>query len=134
MRQAGTRPSPAAGGMRLGIVGDGVFKILLGAAYLIAVSQLGRLLGAAGWLMMTTGALVLICGMAEIRYVGIRPAGTYLRLLAGYDSGWVLATLAGLLVAWQGGAGGGDVWMAYQAVAATVLTVLLSAGIGAARR
>lgn len=126
--QAEPGSSPAAGRRRLGIVGDGVFKILLGAVYVIAASPVGHLLGVAVWLVITAGALVLMCGTAEIRYVGIRPAGMYLRLQAGYDTGWVLATLAALLVAWQGSTEGGEVWMTYQAVAAIVLAVLLTAG------
>lgn len=130
-RQAKPGAAPAAGGMRLGIVGDGIVKILLAAGYVIAASPLGHLLGVAAWLMITTGVLMLVCGAAEIRYAGIRPAGTYLRFLAGYDTGWVLATVAALLAAQQGSTGGGEIWMAYQAVAATVLAALLAAGTGA---
>lgn len=129
-RQAKPGTSPAAGGMRLGIVGDGVFKVVLGAVYVIAALPLGRLLGVAAWLMITTGVLVLTCGMTEIWYAGIRPARTYLRFLGLYDVGWVLATLAALLMARQSGAGG-DAWMAYQAAAATVLAILLMARTGA---
>lgn len=120
----------AAGGRRMGFVGDGVFKVLLAAVYVIAASPLSHLLGVAIWLMITTGVLVLVCGVAEIRYAGIRPARTYLRFLSGYDVGWVLATLAGLLVAGQGGTVGGEVWMAYQAAAAALVAALLTAGVG----
>lgn len=130
-RQAKPGTSPATGGMRLGIIGDGVFKIVLAAAYVMAALPLGGLLGVAAWLMITTGALVLTCGMTEIWYAGIRPARTYLRFLALYDTGWVLATLAALLMARQAGTGGGETWMGYQAVAAMVLAILLMAGTGA---
>ncbi|MBO0805632.1 MAG: hypothetical protein J2P25_21465 [Nocardiopsaceae bacterium] len=117
--------------MRLGIAGDGIFKNLLGAAYVIAALPLGHLIGVAAWLMITTGVLVLTCGMAETWYAGIRPARTYLRFLTLYDAGWMLATLAALGVARSAGTGGGEVWMAYQAVAAIVLAVLLMTGAGA---
>ncbi len=58
---------------------------------------------------------------------------TYTRLMIGYDSGWVLAALAGLLVAWRGGGAGGEVWMGYQVVAQAVFAVVLVAG-GSTRR
>lgn len=132
-RQVKPGGSPAAGGMRAGVVGDGVFKIVLAATYVIAAAPLAHLLGVAALLMITTGVLVLACGIAEIRYAGIRPAALYVRFLAGYDIGWVLATLAGLLTAWQDSTGGGEVWMTYQAAAAALFAALLAAGTGAGR-
>jgi AraC-like DNA-binding protein len=35
--------------------------------------------------------------------------------LIAYDRGWVLAAFTGLLIAWQGGSVGGEVWIGYQA-------------------
>lgn len=45
-----------------GIIADGVFKVLLGAAYLIGAPWLGDLLGVSTWLMVVSGVALLIGG------------------------------------------------------------------------
>ncbi|MFF5720226.1 hypothetical protein [Streptomyces buecherae] len=45
--------------------------------------------------------------------------------MIGYDGGWALATLAGLLVAWRGGTAGGEIWLGYQVAAPLALAALL---------
>ncbi|MFF8916468.1 hypothetical protein ACF08M_24860 [Streptomyces sp. NPDC015032] len=108
-----------------GIVADGVFKVLLAAAFIIGAAPLGHRLGAETWLMITCGVALLVGGGTEIRYVRSRPMSTYLRLMVAYDSGWVLATLAGLLMAWRGSSAGGEVWIGYQTAAPLALVALL---------
>ncbi|WP_067488745.1 hypothetical protein [Actinomadura hibisca] len=113
--------SPATGGMRAGIVADGLVKLLLAAGYVAAAGPLGRLLGVAVWLMVVSGVFLLVCGLAEIRYARVRPLRVYLWLMAAYDTGWVLVTVVALLL----GSGGGEIWVGYQAVASAVLAAFL---------
>jgi len=110
-----------------GIIADGVFKVLLAAVYIVGAAPLSRLLGVPGWLMVVSGVALLIGGGIEIGHVRSRPVRTYIRLMVAYDSGWVLATLAALLIAWRGGAAGGEVWTGYQTAAPVVFAVLLTA-------
>ncbi|MFG3155210.1 hypothetical protein ACGF7W_24525 [Streptomyces sp. NPDC048219] len=79
------------------------------------------------WLMVLSGAALLVGGGAEIRCLNRRTQRTYMRLMIAYDGGWVLATLAGLLTAWRGSGAGGEVWVGYQAAAPVALAVLLVA-------
>ncbi|KAA5827060.1 hypothetical protein ABT337_30230 [Saccharopolyspora hirsuta] len=116
-----------AGKTRAGIVADGSVKALFGAACALGAAPLGQLLGVPVWLVVVSGAVLLMCGAVEIRYVRRRANRTYLRLMVAYDSGWVLATLAGLLLAWSGSGAGGEVWIGYQAVASAVFAALLLA-------
>lgn len=110
-----------------GPIADGAFKLLLAIAYIAGAAPLGRLLGTPTWLLIASGAALLIGGGIEIAYVRSRPARTYTRLMIAYDSGWVLAALAGLLMAWQGSGAGGEVWLGYQTAAPLVFAVLLAA-------
>ncbi|MBT2452996.1 hypothetical protein J7F03_39420 [Streptomyces sp. ISL-43] len=110
-----------------GIIADGAFKVLLTVVFIAGAGPLGRLLGVSAWLMVVSGLALLIGGGIEIRYVRRRPMRTYTRLMVAYDSGWVLAALAGLLMAWQGSSAGGEVWIGYQTVAPVVFTALLVA-------
>ncbi|MFI0352366.1 hypothetical protein [Actinomadura sp. 9N407] len=112
---------------RVGAIADGAVKVMLGAAFIIGAGGFGELLGVSTWLMVVAGVALLIGGGVEIRYVRSRSMRTYLRLMVLYDSGWVLATLVGLLMAWQGGSAGGEVWIGYQTAAPIMLTALLVA-------
>ncbi len=116
-----------------GAVADGGFKIALAVGYLVGAVPLGRLLGTPVWLMAVAGVVLLIGGGVELAYTGSRSMRLYTRLMIGYDSGWVLAALAGLLVAWRGGGAGGEVWMGYQVVAQAAFVGVLIAG-GSSRR
>ncbi|MEU1706588.1 hypothetical protein ABZ478_14430 [Streptomyces sp. NPDC005706] len=109
----------------VGIVADGIFKVLIGAAFVIGATRLGDLLGVATWLMITSGVVLLIGGGIEIRFVRSRSPRTYTRLMIGYDSCWTLTALAGLLLAWRGSGAGGEVWVGYQTVAPLVFAALL---------
>ncbi|MBU3068176.1 hypothetical protein KO481_42510 [Nocardia sp. NEAU-G5] len=117
--------STAARRIVVGIIADGVVKVLLGAAFVIGAARLGHLLDVPAWLMVVSGVALLIGGGMEIRYVHSRPMRTYTRLMVAYDSGWVLATLAGLLMAWRGNSAGGEVWIGYQLAAPIALAALL---------
>ncbi|MER0447237.1 hypothetical protein ABR738_22255 [Streptomyces sp. Edi4] len=117
----------AARRTRAGIVGDGVFKVVLAAVYLVGAVPLGRLLGVSGWLMAVSGVALLACGGIEIRHARDRSARTCLRLMAAYDIGWVVTAAVGLLLARQSSTAGGEVWVGYQAAAAVAFAALLLA-------
>lgn len=110
-----------------GAIADGAFKVLLAVVYIAGAAPLGRLLGVPAWLMVVSGVALLIGGGIEIRYTRSRSMRTYTRLMIAYDSGWVLTALAGLLMAWQNGGAGGEVWIGYQTAAPVVLAALLVA-------
>ncbi|MEU5030057.1 hypothetical protein [Streptomyces milbemycinicus] len=111
----------------VGAIADGSVKVLLGAVFIIGAARLGDWLGVSTWLMVVSGVALLIGGGIEIRYVRSRPMSTYTRLMVAYDSGWVLATVVGLLLAWRGSGAGGEVWIGYQAAAPITLAALLVA-------
>ncbi len=110
-----------------GALADGAFKVVLGAACLAGAAPLGRLLGTPVWLMVIAGVGLLIGGGVGIGCTRSRSQRTYVRLMVAYDSGWVLATLTGLLLAWRGGTAGGEVWVGYQAAASVAFAALLIA-------
>ncbi|WP_052847299.1 hypothetical protein [Streptomyces avicenniae] len=118
-------PAASATHRSAGIVADGVFKTVLGAACLVGAVPLGELLGVPGWMTALSGVVLLIAGGIGIAYMRSRSIGTYLRLMIAYDSGWALAALVGLVVAWRGGEAGGEVWVGYQTVAPLVFAALL---------
>jgi hypothetical protein len=105
-------------------------KVLIALAYVIAASPVGQLLGTPAWMVAVAGAFLLIAGLAVIRNVGTRPVRTYVRFLASYDAGWMLATVAALVLARVGSGAGGEVWVSYQAIAAAALASWLIAGAG----
>ncbi|MCX5097149.1 hypothetical protein OOK36_52455 [Streptomyces sp. NBC_00365] len=111
----------------VGVIADGVFKVLLGVAYIVGAAPLGRLLGAPAWLMVASGVTLLIGGGIEIGYTRSRSLRTYTRFMVAYDSGWVLSALVGVLLAWQGSSAGGEVWIGYQTTAPIVFAALLAA-------
>ncbi|MFI5676478.1 hypothetical protein [Streptomyces cellulosae] len=110
-----------------GIIADGVFKVLLAAVCIGGAAPFGRLLGVSACLMVVSGLALLVGGGIEIRYMRRRPLRTYTRLMVAYDSGWVLTTLAGLLMARQGSSAGGEVWIGYQITAPVAFAALLAA-------
>ncbi|MDA3644439.1 hypothetical protein LZ318_30485 [Saccharopolyspora indica] len=112
---------------KAGIVADGAFKLVFAAACTIGAAPLGELLGVPGWLMIASGAVLLICGAMEIGYLRSRTTRTYLRLMIAYDSCWLLATLAALLLAWLGSSAGGEVWIGYQTAAPVLFAISLAA-------
>ncbi|MGW7102857.1 hypothetical protein [Streptomyces sp. NPDC054838] len=119
--------TPSVTRRTVGIIADGVFKVLLAAVYIFGAAPLGRLLGVPAWLLVVSGVALLIGGGIEIGYVRSRPVRTYMRLIVAYDGGWVLAAVAGLLMGWQGSSAGGEVWIGYQTAAPVVLAALLVA-------
>ncbi|WP_327148451.1 hypothetical protein [Nocardia sp. NBC_01329] len=108
-----------------GIIADACTKVFLAVIYTAGAAALGHRLGVEAWLMIACAAALLICGGIEIGYVRSRPVRTYTRLMVTYDTGWVLATIAGLLLAWQGSNAAGEVWIGYQAAGAIVFAALL---------
>ncbi|MFC7819683.1 hypothetical protein ACFUTR_34315 [Streptomyces sp. NPDC057367] len=119
--------APRMNRQTVGAIADGAFKVLLAAVYIAGAAPLGRLLGTPVWLMVVSGVALLIGGGVGIGYTRRRSMRTYMRLMIAYDSGWVLAALAGLLTAWQGSGAGGEVWVVYQAAAPIAFTAMLIA-------
>ncbi|MFF0712138.1 hypothetical protein ACWEVM_16695 [Streptomyces bauhiniae] len=111
----------------VGAVADGAFKVVLAVLYIAAAAPLGRWLGTPAWLMVVSGLALLIGGGIELGYTRSRSMRTYTQLMIAYDAGWVLAALAGLLMAWQGRSAGGEVWMGYQTAAPLAFAALLVA-------
>lgn len=111
----------------VGAIADGAFKVVLAVVYVAAAAPLGRWLGTPAWLMVVSGLALLIGGGIELGYTRSRSMRTYTQLMIAYDAGWVLAALAGLLMAWQGSGAGGEVWMGYQTAAPLVFAALLVA-------
>ena len=120
--------APRWGRDEIGAVADGGFKLLLAVVYVAAAGPLARSLGVPVWMMAVSGAALLIGGCVEIAYVRRCPMRTFKRLMFAYDGGWTLAALIGLLLAWQGGGAGGEIWIGYQVVAPLVLGALLVRG------
>lgn len=117
--------TPSATRQSAGIIADGAFKVLLGAAYVVGVSLLGGLFGVPAWLMVAAGVALVAGGGAEIKCVRSRPSRVYMRLMVAYDCGWLLASLLAFLVARQHGSSGGEVWMGYQTAAPLAFAALL---------
>ncbi|MER6191700.1 hypothetical protein [Streptomyces cyaneofuscatus] len=113
--------------MLAGAIGDGAFKVVLGAAFAVGSTWLGDVFGVPTWLMVIAGAALLIGGGIEVVYVRRRPMATCLRLMIGYDIGWVVASAVALVVAWRGGTAGGEIGVAYLTVAPLALAALLMA-------
>lgn len=111
----------------IGVVGDGVFKLLLGAGFVGWAGWFAGALGVPDALMVVAGLALLAAGGAELAFVRRRLRRTYLRLMVAYDCGWVLTALAGLVVAWAGGEFGGEVWVGYQVAAPLAFAALLAA-------
>ncbi|MFE2294392.1 hypothetical protein [Streptomyces sp. NPDC059452] len=111
--------------MLAGAIGDGVFKVVLGAAFVLGNGWGGELLGVPAWLMAASGAALLIGGGIEVVHVRRRPMATCLRLMIAYDSGWVVASGIALVMAWQGSTAGGELWVVYLTVAPLVMAALL---------
>ncbi|MGW1201794.1 hypothetical protein [Streptomyces cyaneofuscatus] len=115
--------------MLAGAIGDGAFKVVLGAAFAVGSAWLDDLFGVEAWLILIAGAALLIGGGIEVVYVRRRPMATCLRLMIAYDIGWAVASAVALVVAWQGGTAGGEIGVAYLLVAPLALAALL---VGAA--
>ncbi|MEU0378160.1 hypothetical protein ABZ093_12790 [Streptomyces cyaneofuscatus] len=115
--------------MLAGAIGDGAFKVVLGAAFAVGSAWLDDLFGVEARLVLIAGAALLIGGGIEVVYVRRRPMATCLRLMIGYDIGWAVASAVALVVAWRGGTAGGEIGVAYLVVAPLALAALL---VGAA--
>ncbi|MGW5360756.1 hypothetical protein [Actinopolymorpha pittospori] len=133
---SGTEPVTGAAGesrwLRWGLLADGLFKILVGAAYLLLLPLVSRELGAPGWLVLVAAVLVLLSGLAEALFALHRDPRRHIRYLIAYDSGWALVTVFCLLLALAGFGGGGlagSAWLAVQALGSAVLAAVFLAGI-----
>ncbi|MFD3972536.1 hypothetical protein [Streptomyces cyaneofuscatus] len=111
--------------MLAGAIGDGAFKVVLGAAFAVGSAWLGDVFGVPARLMVVSGAALLIGGGIEVVFVRRRPMATCLRLMITYDIGWMVASALALVVAWQGGTAGGELWIAYLTAAPLLMAALL---------
>lgn len=112
--------------LRIGFLTDGVFKLLVAAAYLAARPLLGTLLDVPAWVLVLTAVAVALSGVAETVFALSSGAGTHIRFLVGYDSGWVLVTVLAVLL---GPGAGGWIWLFYQVVASALMALAFSRGV-----
>lgn len=118
-------PSRPPRWLRAGFLADGCFKLAVAGGYAVFGSPLADLLQTPGWLLGTTAALVGASGIAETVFAVRRGTRSHVGVLAGYDGGWVLVSVIALLV---GGAGGGHLWLGYQAIGSAVLAAIFTHG------
>jgi hypothetical protein len=114
-------------GQTLGIIADGAVKVLLAGVYTLGAGSLSHRLGVEPWLMILCGSALLVGGGVEIGYLRSRAVSTYLRLMVAYDSGWIVVTLAALLLAGQDNRSVGELWIGYQTVGPLAFAALLTA-------
>ncbi|GAA4239020.1 hypothetical protein GCM10022254_57400 [Actinomadura meridiana] len=67
MAQGQDMTSAAPPRRRIGIIADGATKVVLAAVYLVGAAPLGDRLGVSVWLMVASGAALLIGGGIEVR-------------------------------------------------------------------
>ena len=109
--------------IRIGVLTDGCFKLVLAAVYAAFSTPLSNALGAPGWIILATAVLVAGSGIAEI-VASRHPGRRQIIMLAVYDSAWVVASGAALLTASRGVEGSGSAWFLFQAIASIILAVL----------
>ncbi|WP_218162748.1 hypothetical protein [Pseudonocardia ammonioxydans] len=114
------------GGMAAGIIADGLVKLALGTVVTAGAGRLGAALGVPVRSTVAGGVALVLAGGLELGHLRRRPLRTYLRLMTGFDSGLALASLAAVVVARQGGAGG-SVWVGYLTVASLGFAAVLAA-------
>jgi hypothetical protein len=113
--------------LRIGFLGDGLFKVILAVAYTAAVASISTALDVNAWLIFVTAGLLLLSGAAEIAFAIRGAAPSHTKYLVGYDSGWIVVTV--IVVAMM--SSGGALWFGYQAITSAVLAIAFA--IGAAR-
>ncbi|GAB3749264.1 hypothetical protein [Microlunatus parietis] len=115
--------------LRFGFVADGVWKALVGAAMLALLPWLISSADAPGWLLGLTAVAVLASAAAEIAFGIHSGAGSHTKYLVAYDAGWVLASVASvLLITALGATGAWTLWLCYQLAAAPVAAVVFARG------
>lgn len=114
--------------LTVGYLADGIFKALLAAGYALAAAPIGGLLGVDVPLILITAGILLLSGLAEIRFARHRPVRPYVWYLVGYDSGWLALTALALILAGQGSSAGGELWFAYQALGSAGLATAFTIG------
>ncbi len=114
--------------LRFGFLGDGCFKLLVAATYVALLPPLADVLGADRWLLIATAALVAASGVAEIAFAVRSGAGSHTRYLIAYDSGWVAATVAATLLAANGVAVAGTLWLVFQLLASPLVAAVFAFG------
>ena len=109
--------------IRIGVLADGVFKIVLAAAYAAFSAPLSNALDVPGWIIQATAILVAGSGIAEI-VASRHPERRQVIMLAVYDSAWVVASGVAVLTAGRGVGGSGSAWFLFQAIASIILAAL----------
>jgi hypothetical protein len=113
--------------LRIGFLGDGLFKVILGVVYSAAVASISTALDVDAWLIFATAGPLFLSGAAEIIFALRSAAPSHTKYLVGYDSGWIVVTVIVAAVMSSGGA----LWFGYQAIASAVLAIAFA--LGAAR-
>lgn len=111
--------------LRAGFLADGLFKLLVAAAYLVLNAAFSDLLGVGTWWLAATAAMVALSGVAEIVFAARSGAGSHTRYLVAYDGGWILVTVIVLLL---GPASWGWAWLLYQALASPLIAIAFVRG------
>lgn len=112
--------------LRIGFLADGIFKLLVAAAYLVVQPILSDLLGVPAWVLVLSAVAVSLSGVAEIVFSLTSGDGTHTRFLVAYDSAWVLATVLAVLL---GSGAGGWIWLFYQVVASSLMALAFTRGV-----
>ncbi|MFB7251468.1 hypothetical protein [Microbacterium sp. NPDC056234] len=111
--------------IRIGVLADGCFKLVLAAVYGAFSTPLSNALDVPGWIIQATAVLVAGSGIVEI--VASRHAGRrQVIMLSVHDSAWVVTAGAALLAASRGVDGSWSAWFLFQAIASVILAVLFA--------
>ena len=132
---SGRTPPGDRGGavLRGGFVADGVFKLATAALFAVGARWLATRLDAPAWLVLAAAVTLALCGVVELALARTGDLRRSTRFLVAYDSGWVLVTVAAVLLAWSTTPGGGWAWLGYQAVGATALGAVFAVAVRRAR-
>ncbi|TCN50747.1 hypothetical protein EV641_11123 [Rhodococcus sp. SMB37] len=110
--------------LRIGFLGDGLFKVVLAVTYSAAVAPIANTLNMSVATIVIAAAMLLLSGIAEVVFALRSAAPSHTKYLIGYDSGWIVVTLVVLAMMTSGGA----FWFGYQAVASAALAIAFMVG------
>lgn len=114
--------------LRIGFLADGCFKLLVAIGYVATLPLLTDVLAVGGWLIMITGALVAVSGVAEIIFAVRSGSGSHTRFLIAYDSGWMIISIVAIILAINGVSTAGAIWLGYQVLAAPIIAAVFALG------
>lgn len=119
-----TRTTDVRRWLRIGFLGDGVFKAVLAVVYAAAAGPIRDALDVGAATILIAAGLLFLSGLAECAFALRSAAPSHTEYLIAYDTGWILATLVAVLLM----SSGGGFWFGYQAIASALLTVAFATG------